>query len=639
MNIYLVEHADQAGEILDLNHETQGKWIALGPSAMHYLSKRDIPYSIPEDYCSRETVENVCLSQYKRLDGVCRELDERLWEKDPFLEEWGIRPFGFYLWQLSQLMDGLVSRTKQLEKILEVFRDAHYFVHLGPPQCWGVFGIGFSPKETLWGRILSQPGWDLHLHFLPQREDNIERKQFQNTSDYSSLMFMIKKRLGYLTHGGLIIRSLLKSLQREYINNIRNIWNNQFFKRKGTAIVMLNSEYEWASILPILMQEQYPVYFLSEEGLIHHNPFEVLYKAEANCTNSCWELFIQSFGPSSINYVEVIRDRFDYIVKNSSAIARRVINYLEHYSASIKLRTMITSSGSNFICAVAKQFCRKKNIKVLCWQYGATWHNEKITQRSDLLNLLACDKMLLAGDSVKSAYHASTVAQEEHCELVSVGMPSLTALSAISIRQENKLVRLLWPFGGYYGNGWYCGFSPPHNDRIYYQEQMVILKKIEDLLTKHPRLSVTIKLYPNSYLNENPPWVDDLVSYERIKIIYDQHNFVDLLGQHNVVIIDSPTTTLLQAVATKLPVFVLMSVIRWSDEAIKRLRRRASVAAKADDLMTSFEDYVQDGTYKGETGDQDFLEKYGIHNNDAMDRALSIVRRSLYENSGPRRQP
>jgi hypothetical protein len=237
--------------------------------------------------------------------------------------------------------------------------------------------------------------------------------------------------------------------------------------------------------------------------------------------------------------------------------------------------------------------------------------------------------MLVYGDGVKFGYKTSPLAKEEKCEVISVGMPSLLTLRDIcSIPDANK-IRILWPFGGYYGNGWYCGFSPPHSDRIYYKEQMVILHKLLRLLEKYEHLCITVKLYPSTYSDENPPWVEDLRKSERIRIVYNRPNFVELLTHHEVVIIDSPTTTLLQAIATKLPVFVLMSVICWPDEATVLLEKRGWCAKKAEDLMVNLERYVENGTYDRNVEDHDFLTKYGVHNSDPVNNALSLVKSVL----------
>jgi hypothetical protein len=634
-NLFLVEHDYQAEDLLNRDMKDKGEWVALGPSAMHYLSQKGIHYTIPEDYCSREEVEEVCISQFERLSTICRELDDILLKQDPFLREWGIRPFFFYLWQLGQLVDGLVSRTLQLEKILKGFSDPNVFVHLSSPKSWGGFGIGFSQEETLWGRLLTLTDWNICLHALPQIGTNIKRNRLKKVTLFSNLVSNIKRRLSQFTEMNLLLRSMVQSFRIGCKSNVWNILRDHNSKKGGVAFVMLNWVYEWACILPHLADDGHSVYFLSGEDLQRSCQSDVFLKYDLDFVDDLWNIFKGALYQAPINYPEIIRERFVYIVEYSSVIARSILSYLEKLSKNISIGILLTAVGVGFPSYVFKQFCRKKNIKVLSWQHGAEWYDKRITQRNDLLNLVSCDKMLVYGDGVKFAYEASPLAEEENCGVVSVGMPSLQRLRDIYTHSDTKKIRILWPFGGYYGNGWYCGFSPPNNDRIYYKEQMVILHNLLRLIEKYEHLSITVKLYPDTYLDENPPWVEDLPKSERIRIVYGRPNFVELLNHHEAVIIDSPTTTLLQAITTRLPVFVLMSVICWPGEATKLLQKRGCCAKNAEDLMVSLEEYIENNAYNHDVENNDFLKKYGIHNGDAVDSALFIVKRILDEKERP----
>ena len=143
LNLFFAEHDYQVEDFLKYYSKNHVKWIALGPSAMHSLLQKGIPYSTPEDYCSLEEVEKECIRQFVQLSNICHKIDDILLEQNPFLAKWGIRPFFFHLWQFSQLLDGLVCRKLQIKKILENFPDAHVYIHLAPPQNWSLSGIGY----------------------------------------------------------------------------------------------------------------------------------------------------------------------------------------------------------------------------------------------------------------------------------------------------------------------------------------------------------------------------------------------------------------------------------------------------------------------------------------------------------------
>ncbi len=86
MNLYLAEHDYQIEDFLGEAKNHRDIWVALGPSAMHYLSRRGIPYKIPEDFISREEIEEACVAQFEVLTRICRELDNILLNDGVFLK-------------------------------------------------------------------------------------------------------------------------------------------------------------------------------------------------------------------------------------------------------------------------------------------------------------------------------------------------------------------------------------------------------------------------------------------------------------------------------------------------------------------------------------------------------------------------
>lgn len=631
MNLFLAEYDYQVNDFLARFSNVKGEWIALGPSAMHHLSKKGIPYTIPEDYCSRGEIEKLCVAQFDRLTTVCRELDAVLLGRYPFLKEWGIQPFYFHLWQLGQLADGLLSRVLQIKRILDRFSGSKVYAHLGPPKPWAGFGIGFSQIETLWGRLLSLNGWGVDVCTVSEPMNEKGQTLFDERFGSGLSRSKAKWILSNFAGKNPFRWSVASSIRSGWTINAWNILKHTMIK-KAAAIGVLNGIYEWDRILPELITDGYPVFFIRGPDLHKRALLSVQPQDDLELKDFLWEDFKKTFNNSQIRYIDILCDRFDYIVSTAPSLAQGIIKGLETFTSKNRITVLLTAVNTDFGSYVTKQFCRIKKIRVLSWQHGAEWYNKRITQRNDLLNLVSCDKMLVYGDGVKFAYESSPLAQEEGCEIIAVGMPSLHPLRDIYPRSDKKEINILWVFGGYYGNGWYCGFSPPFTDRMHYKEQIIILFSLLKCLRNNQRLSLTIKLAPSHYRYDNPPWVEDLPKSKRIRIVYGRPNFVELLTRHDVVIIDSPTTTLLQAVSTKLPVFVLMSVIRWPDEAVDLLRRRASCAENAVRLMEELEQYTRARTYDGDLENDDFLRQYAVHNGKAVSTVMSLMQRILNVN-------
>jgi len=128
------------------------------------------------------------------------------------------------------------------------------------------------------------------------------------------------------------------------------------------------------------------------------------------------------------------------------------------------------------------------------------------------------------------------------------------------------------------------------------------------------------------FLSGHPPWVNDILKMDRVTIVHDKPNFVQLLPHHGIVIIDTPTTILLQALATRLPVFVLNSIVRWPDEAIHLLKKRAYCFESANDLIKSLGNYIE-GKQVNDLRDDSFLEEFGMHDHNSINNALGQLKK------------
>ena len=115
----------------------------------------------------------------------------------------------------------------------------------------------------------------------------------------------------------------------------------------------------------------------------------------------------------------------------------------------------------------------------------------------------------------------------------------------------------------------------------------------------------------------------------RVRIVHNKPNFVELLRESDVVIIDSPTTTLLQSMATTLPVFVSMGLLRWPGNAVELIKKRAYCADNATELMDMLEGFIRSGDYRCDVKNVEFLREYGIHEGNSKITALSLINRYL----------
>jgi hypothetical protein len=146
------------------------------------------------------------------------------------------------------------------------------------------------------------------------------------------------------------------------------------------------------------------------------------------------------------------------------------------------------------------------------------------------------------------------------------------------------------------------------------------------MLAESDAAEVVIKLHPNHQYQE-PPWVSELGAVKSIRMVKDEESFTDLLRRTEVAVLDFPSTTLLQSLATGLPVFVLTRHLRYPHETKAMLGRRAIVADNARALMDGLQVFLESGVYPANLEDNLFLGHYGTHLGDgkSADRALHVL--------------
>jgi len=110
--------------------------------------------------------------------------------------------------------------------------------------------------------------------------------------------------------------------------------------------------------------------------------------------------------------------------------------------------------------------------------------------------------------------------------------------------------------------------------------------------------------------NNTPGFNEIPFNIDNIQVEY-LSPFTKYLKQAKLVILDTPATTLLEAISTDVPIFVLSGRTPWNKETIDLLKERAVVADTTEELITYIKKYLKDETYTADVHNKEFLEGYG----------------------------
>jgi hypothetical protein len=105
---------------------------------------------------------------------------------------------------------------------------------------------------------------------------------------------------------------------------------------------------------------------------------------------------------------------------------------------------------------------------------------------------------------------------------------------------------------------------------------------------------------------------------------------LDLMPKSDLILLDFPSTALLQAATTDRPMIVLVDArfLRMEPEALRLLRRRAWVGESLDEFMTLAVQFLKKGDFSRlNAPDDEFLQRFGTHRQDGLsaERALDAL--------------
>jgi hypothetical protein len=405
------------------------------------------------------------------------------------------------------------------------------------------------------------------------------------------------------------------------------------------SLLINGDAYEWTYTVPFLQDDGWTVLFSTHEifGNRSTNKRERPRTDDIHLIEKDPEI-MSCFEFDGISFYSLLRSRFMWILAKTPEYFKYLIRYLRTIKEKHHLRAILTSANSTGSSHTLNRAGRFLGLKVLTWQHGFLHFNGRISQLNEFNDMMTSDVVLAFGKDAERAYQHYS--DKFKSEIIPTGSASLdhmrcsleNAPSPMKWKdREYDTKRILYATTNYYENYWYYGFSPPPSDRYFFKDQLAILSYLERYLESLDHSAeVIVKLSPIRVTND-PPWVERFYSQRGFRIIKDSPTFVELLDGAHIAILDYPTTTVLQAIITNKPVFVLMRHIKYPQHAQKMLEKRAVCAEDVPTLMKALHDYLKTGRYQPDLNNNEFLRAYGnfVDDTNSASRATKVVRDRL----------
>ena len=349
----------------------------------------------------------------------------------------------------------------------------------------------------------------------------------------------------------------------------------------------------------------------------------VINSAHFNRKYSIEYLFFNYESPSFVNNDEKIFEILNqgltfnnYLIfdikKQSKIITKslyRFKNLKEYYCLYLNrfhclLNTVFVKPEHNFLAHLANYL----KIPVLTWQHGEMGSYIDIFQESietRYSNIYFC-----YGDGVAERY-SGLISKSALKEVVPVGNLSKKCLSYKSeyiLYATGKWTGVVSPF-----------FENFDTDSKLFITQVKIIEFLDNLVNVRSIFKASNQ--PNQNLV--------LFKCNLVEVNYNSP-FTELVANASLIILDTPTTTLIEAVSTDKPIFVISGLMpgKWNNvRFIELLKKRALVFESADDLLRALDLFLNFNIYDADVNNREFYHHYAskLNNSEVINSIINKI--------------
>jgi hypothetical protein len=616
--VFILEHAEDIREYRNIHKSIGGTQvlIAATPDACRELEKQQIPFQSIETYYDPKEIYTLGMENYEKIDRLCSDIDAMLWGIYPSLKKTGLLPAKDNFYYVKILYDNLSIRILILQTILHKEKPHRIITFSSGSKGQDItesYDLPFTFEESVYSIVAKMDGWKCETRQL-------NRSIYSGKKEIASSNFSIPRSVkNFLKrHPGLFI-PLFSLKNYGFTKTLKMIYfqRRNSFKSKN-SLFLLRQEPSWSSIIFQLYQEGFQVFFLPEKEDIHRTK-----TALGNEIDKKLAACLQPYATfKNIDMSEVLNERFhtiiQYYFQYMPKMSEKTVELIRQYQPV----AFLCSEKATFSEHLSAHIAQCHNIPVIAWQHGDGPFYPPMQVYAEIMN---SDVHLSYGPGHQKMLQA---APDNHfnCRIESVGSHILENLYSTSSESVIRKKILFVTTGFYYNNLYVNSF--PVNDNIQWINQKEILRVLGT-----SGIPTIFKLNPDNYKNQFMHEYIKENHFDNITLIRHEKPFLDLLNEADVIICDYPATPVIESIAAKKTVFVLLSSPYLRDEALTLLKKRVYWSDTIDNFVRMIADYLENKPLdqNPDIHNTEYLEMYGTHKLDgnvAM-RALEILKREI----------
>ena len=526
-------------------------------------------------------------------------------------------PALFNLFFFKIVYDAVTIRLFQLSKLIDAEKPTSIFIYNTKEYPFGTSETApylfFDNGESIYSHLLALNGWNVPIVMLPTMS-RPEGPPTQGEPPRSVLSGMKKKIMGWL-EGYPNLSYFVLAVKRDGLHGLSSEIKSRL---KNAHVLLVGAGYNWDECKEQLTVEGIGPIIRIQDDLKYWIDQKHVTPTDYEALKTSWEelrsdpTFRRSLVWNGIDFLPVLEERIRYMIEQLTPVC---LSVYQKYSRMIKARgvkALAASTLSTCIGHSVSKAAQNARIPVITWQHGA--YGAAPNPMLSYNDLMSSDVYFTFGVGVVKRFTAS--AKRWGTILTPIGSAMLDqSLGGSCPPNTTKLLlgkkTVLYITTNYYQNDYYVHLPPAFSDNRFWRVQSAIL----DALGHNNDCDIIVKYHPNPIYRAPP-----LHSYAQEKGLNNcrflkDESFTELLQIADIIVIDWPSTTLLQALTTSKPIFVYTGHHDLDKETETLLKRRAYCFSDTDGLKKSLDLFLKSNKLDVEVDlkDMEFLKMYGTY--------------------------
>lgn len=611
-----LENEEQVKDCLSWINEISGekRIIALSPQAMYELERHNVNFKIPEDYYDSDELYQREVDNYPKVMEMCGLIDRiiKQYSNDAF--KFNVNTAKFTIRHINTIYSVLTTRIFQLSKIIECEKPDLVFAYetnIYPfGRCKSAPYIFFDEKESIYTRLLLLDRWSTCIHILKYNEKINKKSHINNNERIEKKSMKVRNFIKSFLEIHPRMYDMVLNVQKNGFPGLSYIIRKKFSSGKNYPVILYGGGYNWDDSIDELLNYDIGPIFRVPDDFIWLLKCEGINSGEMD---AAWQElkenddFRKFFLFNGIDFSSIVFDRFEFIVKQLTPVSLQVIRYTMKLIKKNNIRSIVASTFASCAGHSVARAAHNCGLPVITWQHGGYGAMEN--HLVEYMDFMQSDIHFVFGDGVVETHIES--AKKYGTKLISVGSSSIERLKKVESKSnvgKNKKKIILYATDIYQRNNQYMTSPPPLSDILLWQTQESILK----LLGTHQECNIIVKLHPSEAVMKSliKSYIQDK-GFNNFQLIGGEKSFTEVMTLADIIIIDRPFTTILQALTTRKPIFIYNGLVYYNKNAENLLSKRAICATKLEDLLNKLEAYLSKDEYNANVESNEFLEMYG----------------------------